>query len=145
MRPFYLYRSKRGIYYVQFSNELTGKRGSPHSTFKQNYDEAFRVACDWLNSGIPVFGGKTRAVESDSVIKAFLDSVRKGKLLESDISRIVAELARYGVSLDKRSESTPRAGSGVRTPLIAFLDQFWTYDESPYIQDKLIHKQRISN
>jgi len=145
MRPFYLYRSKRGIYYVQFSNELTGKRGSPHSTFKQNYDEAFRVACDWLNSGIPVSGGKTRAVESDSVIKAFLDSVRKGKLLESDISRIVAELARYGVSLDKRSESTPRAGSGVRTPLIAFLDQFWTYDKSPYIQDKLIHKQRISN
>jgi integrase len=102
------------------------------------------VACEWLNSGIPVSGGKTRAVESDSVIKAFLDSVRKGTLLESDISRIVAELARYGVSFDKRSESPSRAVSGVRTPLIAFLDQFWTYDKSPYIQDKLIHKQRIS-
>ena len=144
MRPFYLYKSKHGVYYVQFTNKVTHSRLTARSTGKRDYTEAMLVACEWLNSGIPVSGGKTRAVESDSVIKAFLDSVRKGSLLESDISRIVAELARYGVSLDKRSESPQRAVSGVRTPLIGFLDQFWTYDKSPYIQDKLIHKQRIS-
>jgi len=57
MRPFYLYKSKRGIYYVQFSNEKTHACFTALSTKQRNYTDAMKVACNWLQTGLPTREG----------------------------------------------------------------------------------------
>ena len=79
MRPFYLYKTHRGIFYVQYHNELTGKRGSPHSTFQRNYNDAFKIACNWLQKGLPSREGR-KPVETVATVQSFMSLLEGGKL-----------------------------------------------------------------
>jgi len=69
MRPFYLYKSKRGIFYVQFSNEKTHERFTALSTKQRNYTDAMRVACEWLQNGVPSREGRRPVDQVPRTIK----------------------------------------------------------------------------
>lgn len=142
MRPYYIYRTCRGIYYVQFFNELTGKRGSPRSTFQRTYPDALKVVCNWLQKGLPSPEGR-KPIQTVATVQAFLDLVQHGKLGSSELQRIQKVFATQGISVSSEANTVVTPKQPPKTPLISFLDTFWNYESSPYIKDKLIHKQRI--
>lgn len=142
MRPFYLYKTHRGIFYVQYFNELSGKRGSPHSTFQRNYTDAFKVACNWLQKGLPTREGR-KPVEMVAAVQSFMSLLDGGKLGKAELDRITKSLALQGYGITAAQQSEVKPVEVCKTSLVAFLENFWTYDKSPYVQDKLIHKQKI--
>jgi len=89
MRPFYLFKSKHGIFYVQFSNEMTHERCSALSTRERSYTAAMKVACKWMRNGIPSKTGN-RIVESAMVAK---NNSHPGCLVRLDKKRKVTERA----------------------------------------------------
>lgn len=142
MRPFYLYKSKRGIYYVQFSNEKTHERLTALSTKQRNYNEALRVACEWLKDGIPSREG-ARSVAMAATVQSFVALLEGGELGSFELDRVVRALSHYGFDMSNNHQKKVQSVESVKTPLVKFLENFWTYETSPYVQDKLIHKQRI--
>jgi integrase len=143
MRPFYIYKSKRGIYYVQFSNEKLHERFTALSTRQRNYTEAMKVACHWLQHGFPSREGK-KPVETVATVQSFMSLLEGGKLGKAELDRITKSLALqgYGTTMVLPAETKPTPAISKRL-LVPFLENFWTYDDSPYVKDKLIHKQRI--
>jgi len=150
MRPFYLFKSKHGIFYVQYSNEMTHARCSAKSTRERSYTAAMKVACDWMRNGIPSRTGN-RIVESEMVVDTFLNLLNGGKLDDAGIQTVVKALSEKGYTAPAGliepavavPAPEPLPPPPPKTPLISFLDTFWNYESSPYIKDKLIHKQRI--
>lgn len=142
MRPFYLYKTHRGIFYVQYYNELTGKRSSPRSTFQRNYTDAMKVACAWLQKGLPTREGR-KPVEQVATVQSFMSLLEGGKLGTAEVERITKALSAQGLAVSPAALQTPQNTETKKTPLVPFLENFWTYETSPYVQDKLIHKQKI--
>ena len=142
MRPFYLYKSKRSIFYVQFSNEKTHERFTALSTKQRNYTDAMRVACEWLQNGVPSREGR-RPVDQVSTVQAFVSLLEGGKLGASELERIAVALTAQGLAVGRAQSAEAVPVEQKKTRLVSFLENFWTYDSSPYIQDKLIHKQKI--
>lgn len=142
MRPFYLYKSKRGIYYVQFSNEKTHERFSALSTKQRNYTDAMKVACNWLQTGLPTREGR-KPVEQVATVQSFMSLLESGMLRPSELERITQALSLQGLAVSAIAQTKPQSTESAKTLLVPFLENFWTYETSPYIQDKLIHKQRI--
>lgn len=147
MRPFYIYKSKHGIYYVQFTDERTQVRLSARSTGQRSYTDALRVACAWLRDGVPE-KGRARPVDDVATVKAFLGLLENGKIVSSELERIAGSLSRLGVGVTVSGDSVGTdfqvpVVESTKTLLVPFLDSFWTYETSPYVQDKVIHKQRI--
>lgn len=142
MRPFYLYKSKRGIYYVQFSNSKTHERLTALSTRQKTYTEAMTVACNWLQKGLPTREGR-KSLETVETVQAFLSLLADGKLGSQELDRITHTLAQKGFGLTSTHTNAPAVPGTEKKLLVAFLEGFWTYETSPYVKDKVIHKQRI--
>jgi integrase len=142
MRPFYLYRSKRGIYYVQFSNEKTHERFTALSTKQRNYTDAMKVACNWLQTGLPTREGR-KPVEQVATVQSFMSLLEGGKLGAAELDRITQALSSQGLAVSAIAQDKPQSTECAKTLLVPFLENFWTYETSPYVQDKLIHKQKI--
>jgi hypothetical protein len=155
MRPFYIYKAKHGVFYVQFSNELTHERCTAISTRERSYTKAMKIACEWMQDGIPSKSGN-RTLESKTVVDTFHNLLNGGKLDAIGIDSVIKALAERGYTAPevKEPENTstvlalspaPEAvpASPPKTPLVSFLEDFWNYETSQYVQDKLIHKQRI--
>ena len=104
MRPFYLYKTHRGIFYVQFYNELTGKRGSPHSTFQRNYTDAMKVACNWLHSGLPTREGR-KPVEQVATVQYFMSLLAEGKLGPAELERIAEAFKAQGIAVTATAQA----------------------------------------
>ncbi len=142
MRPFYLYKSKRGIYYVQFSNEKTHERFTALSTRQRNYTDAMKVACNWLQKGLPTREGR-KPVEQVATVQSFMSLLAEGKLGPAELERIAEAFKAQGLAVSASAQAKPQSPEIVKTHLVSFLENFWTYETSPYVQDKLIHKQKI--
>jgi hypothetical protein len=142
MRPFYLYKSKRGIYYVQFSNEQTHERFTALSTRQRNYTDAIKVACNWLHSGLPTREGR-KPVEQVATVQSFMTLLEDGKLGAMELERITQALSAQRLAVNVTAQEKPQTSENTKTHLVSFLENFWTYETSPYVQDKLIHKQKI--
>lgn len=142
MRPFYLYKSKRGIYYVQFSNEQTHERFTALSTKQRNYTDAMKVACAWLQTGLPTREG-CKPVEYVATVQSFISLLEGGKLGAAELDRITRALSSQGLAISAIAQDKRQSAESAKTLLVPFLENFWTYETSIYVKDKLIHKQRI--
>jgi len=160
MRPFYIYKAKNSVFYVQFTSEQTKKRLSALSTHQRNYNDALKIACNWLQNGIPSREGK-RPVETVAAVQAFVSLVEGGELGKAECERVLKAFAHKGyvisaektvektaektaeTNLEKSKNNKPTATEPGKIGLVSFLEDFWNYDTSPYVQDKVIHKQRI--
>lgn len=141
MRRFYLHIRHHGIYYVEFVDPVTGGRLTARSTGTKIRDEALLLVAKWLDSGVPTGRQnqrKPRPLAIATGVDGFLKAIRKTDLNTDDAMRIVALLKERGL-ID--IPSVP-GGKG-KVQFNAFLEQFWDYEKSSYVREKLAHGQRI--
>lgn len=140
MRQYYLH-SRKGIMYVQFVDSRTKKCLPALSTRKTNRDEALLVVYEWLQNGIPQKrkGEKgVRSVQEKLSLAQILYGLKTVSLKHEDILKIEKILQDQGliVKIIQKSSASP-------TIFIDFLLEFWDYDKSPYIKEKLALKSRM--
>jgi len=133
--PFSIFkRADRACYSVSFKDQ-NGKYLRRVSTGKKNEAEALQAAFIMLREGVPQ---KHNAITIQDL--SLKDMVRKIKTgAEAEI--ILSELKRLGWVKSFVSNDTPQAED-----FISFLKNFWNWETSPYIKEKLrkshgIHRQ----
>jgi integrase len=128
MMPFSVFlRGDRPYYYVCFKNEKTGGYLPAISTKKTSEADALRQAWAWYKEGVPRKGEKLK-IETLSL----RDTIHRADLSLADSEYIVGELKRRG-----HIASCVMAGSGGSVRFSDFLEEFWDWDRSPYIREKL--------
>jgi len=140
-REYYLHKRPNGIYYVQFVDKVNGKLLTARSTGETDLRKAELKAELWLANGMPT--GKTkkhRPLEDVAGIESILRAIRKANLTPDDALRIVSALKSIGL-IDIAAVKNTGRGS---VPFIDFIEGFWDYDKSEYIQDKLVHGYRFT-
>jgi integrase len=139
MRRYYLHTRHNGTFYAELVDPQTGAKLTARSTGTKDRDEALLKRAEWLKSGIPTGRvRKPRSLESAAGIESALRAMRKADLNSDDALRIVQALRDRG--LIDIAAVKPGKGSVLFTE---FLEEFWDYDNSPYIRDKLAHRQSI--
>jgi len=130
--PFSLYkRSNRPYYFVSYKDE-NGKPLNPISTKMKDEKEALQVAFNWLRCGVPK---KNKVVSVGEL--SLKDTARKIKS-EKEAELLLSELKRNGCLKSYVLKDTPAAEN-----CIEFLSNFWDWEKSPYINDKLRKKHSI--
>ena len=133
--PFSVFkRANRPCYLVAFK-DADGSYLPALSTKKKNEDDAMAVAYQWLRDGIPQKKAAIKAQEMS--LAATAQSVRTS----ADAINLLSELTKMGWMKSYVIKETPAAES-----LISYLTNFWEWDTSPYINEKLrkshgIHKR----
>jgi integrase len=139
MRRFYLYE-RRGIFYAALINQETGQALTVKSTEKRDRDSALLVIADWMKNGIPQGRERQpRTVDHIADFKSLMKAVRSADLTADEALTIAEALKARGL-LDV---GITKVGPG-RRELIPFLLDFWDFDKSAYIRDKLAHGHRIT-
>jgi integrase len=121
----------REFYYVKFKNEI-GKYRQAISTRKETKAEAIATAYEWLKNGIPTAGG-------ESVTLSVMDALKQIQTTaEADF--VCRELKRRGLL-----KIFTVTGSKQDVDFPVYLQNFWDYEVSPYVKEKLrknhgIHK-----
>jgi integrase len=139
MRPYYLHR-RSGVWYAELVELETGRKLTARSTGTQNRDEAILTVAEWRKNGVPTGRQrKPRPLELAAEIGSILRAIRKADLLSEDAMRIVNALKDRGLIDVSATKSGP--GSIL---LSEYLETFWDYYASPYIKEKLAHKQSIT-
>lgn len=135
MRPFNLYRrSGSPFFYVRFKDEKTGKWLSGISTGETTEHEAMAQVARWEADGITTRDRRT--VQSVVDTRRLIDSLKTADLSESDGRAIIAILEARGIA-----QADSEYG---RQSLKDFLTTFWSWEQSPYVAEKLAHKHRIT-
>lgn len=137
--PFILKKraDKGGVYYVSFKNELTGRIVATRSTETTNKSKARQISFEWYKNGIP---GKSRkevqSIDSLSVIK----TIRQDESISDfTLDELLREIERRtGDKIKRISRSAKGAVNAYQ-----FMLDFWDWDKSPYIREKLRKKHSI--
>jgi len=130
MRRFSLYRRKK-VWYCQFYNEKTGKYFHGISTGQKNRDAALLVVSEWLREGVERPGKVKKELDEVIFLDTILDLIRRANFTHHDAERIIDLLKEKDL-----------IGAGV--DFISFLEEFWTFDKSAYVKEKLAHGQKIT-
>jgi hypothetical protein len=130
--PFSVFkRASRPSFLVSFK-DADGKYLPPISTKKKDHDEAVQVAFLWLRDGIPQ---KQQAVRVHDL--SLKDTVRKIKGSD-DAETLLAELKQTGwIKCFVLSETQ------AAEDFVAFLENFWNWENSPYVKEKLRRSHSI--
>jgi integrase len=124
--PFSVFkRADRPCFLVSFKDD-SGKYLPPLSTKKKTEEEALQVAFQWLRDGIPQKQNTVRVhnLSLRETVKSLKDS--------EDAQTMIAELKRQGWLKSFVLNNTPQAEQ-----FTAFLSNFWDWDNSPYVKEKL--------
>ena len=118
-------------YYISIQNPLTGNYSTKRCSGTSNKKEAEKIAYKWLLTGK---FEKTEKYSSKSLIDAF----KMADLTVKDTTLIIEilkqkELLVSAVIKNDRSD----------IPFTTFLSDFWDYETSPYIREKLRKKHSI--
>ena len=137
--PFLVFkRSKRRFYSVRLKNEQTGKFLPEISTKKESKAEAIQLAFDWLKNGIPKKGEVVNFKKY-----SLRDMAKEADITKADTEFICKELKRRGLLKSYILEESEQA-----IDFIAYLLDFWNWEKSPYVKEKLrrnhgIHKSYV--
>jgi integrase len=141
MRDYYLHQRKNGIYLVEYINKVNGLKLSARSTKEREELKAQIKVELWLINGVS--NGrikKPRTIEEAAEIETIIKIICKSGINSDDGLRIVSTLKSMGLINVAAVKNTGR-GAVVFTD---FLQTFYDYDKSEYIQDKLSHGYRFS-
>ncbi|GHV11029.1 hypothetical protein FACS189491_01550 [Spirochaetia bacterium] len=107
-------------------------------------DEALIVVRDWLEKGIPAVQPKAeikkppRPITTELSTAQVLSELKNAELSPQDVVKIEKVLKEKGlINLIVRKDA-PEAEA-----LTDYLDRFWDYSRSPYVEEKLSHKVSI--
>jgi len=126
------------MWYCRFKNPDTGKWTTAKSTGETARDAAIAWAYHAIKYGIPEKGGRTAA---DLItVDTILTNIRTAERLDpDDVERILRTLADRGYVIS----GTP-ADSPATEDTVVFLLRFWTWNESPYVREKLCRGHAIT-
>jgi len=137
-RDFYLYRHGNGKFYAELLNPETGTRLATRSTGETERDKALVKVAGWLAVGVPSAKNqkeKPRRIEAVKSTNEIIDMIKNAPDMDEGGAQAIAAALRDKGLL---SFNTVRPGRG-REPFVQFLLDFWRYDKSPYIKEKLAH------
>ena len=137
-KPYLIFKAHTGIYYAQI-RLADGSLSNNKSTGCRNRTEAERTVMEWIVTGnIPArVGSKDSKVKSIDKIRLFND-LRTAEFDSDDINNIIKILKERNY-LYSAVASTSKGS----IPIEDFLENFWDYDKSPYVKEKLGKKQSI--
>jgi len=124
--PFSVFKRSDRTYYSVAFNDANGKQIPPLSTKKKTHDEAMKVAFQWLMDGIP------QKQSSVKVHELSLKEVGRNVKNFNDAEIVISELKRNGWLKTFVIDKTPQSEE-----FIPFLSNFWNWENSPYIKEKL--------
>jgi hypothetical protein len=134
VQPFSVFRrADRPAYLVAFKNEQTGRYLPAVSTHKKTYAEAVKQAWVWYREGIPRNDGPV-SVPADSIRKLLQET----PLTLGDAKVFVRVLQDRGLV-----KSCVFSGNTDDTRLVDYLKEFWEWDNSPYVREKLRRQNSI--
>ena len=136
-RKFYMHR-RGGVFYACLVNQETGLPMSARSTGERDRDAALIVVSDWLRDGLPGKGGERRKADAAFDLDGILRSIRKAELDGAGALAIVRSLKERGL-IDTGVIPTGKGG----VHFISFLRDFFDYDKSAYVKDRLAHGHGI--
>jgi hypothetical protein len=141
-RSFYLYTHRNGMIYAEIMDQNTGARLASRSTGTRNRDEAVLRVGEWLREGLPsaVKGRKRRSIAVLSTEAEVMALINKAAGLDAEAARRIADTLRNRELLDF---AVVKSGPG-NLDFIKFLTEFWNYDTSLYIKEKLAHGQSMT-
>jgi integrase len=115
-------------------------RSVQRGTGTPNRLEAFRIASDWQQNGLPQdrIGSRRQVTEMFST-ESLLETVRNAPLSNADAGQIVEILCRRGLV---NVQAVKETRSNIL--LVKYLADFWDFEHSAYVKEKLAHGQRIS-
>ncbi|MDR0374330.1 MAG: integrase [Treponema sp.] len=136
-RKFYLHK-RGGVFYACLVNQKTGLSMSARSTGERDRDAALIVVSGWLRDGLPGKGGERRKVEAAFDLDGILRGIRKAELDSGGALAIVSALKERGLI----DIGAVPAGKG-SVDFVSFLSDFFDYDKSAYVKDRLAHGHSI--
>jgi integrase len=132
--PFTVFkRATQPSYLVKFKDEITGKYNSARSTGKATKAEATKIAFEWLKNGIP-----SKGESLDFETYSLRNMIKQAELTKSDAAFIVENLKCRGLLKSYVLFETKQAQA-----LTSFLLNFWDWETSPYIKERLRKKHSI--
>jgi integrase len=111
---------------------------SARSTGERDRDAALIVVSGWLRDGLPGRDGERRKVEAAFDLDGILRGIRKAELDAAGALAIVKALKERGL-ID--IGAVPGGKGSVK--FMDFLTDFWDYEKSAYIKDRLAHGHSI--
>jgi integrase len=134
MRRFNLYRRGK-FFYVRYWDERTQSYSSGKSTREADERNATATAVFWDKFGIPDEG----SVQNRTDVHAIIETARRAPLEQSHVRKLIDILVER-----KMLAGATLADDGASSKmLIEFLKNFWTYEQSPYVAEKLAYGQTI--
>jgi hypothetical protein len=132
--PFSVFlRNDRPYYLVAFKNEKTGKFLPAISTKQTSKAAAIKTAWYWYAHGIPK---KEHAVSVEQ--KSLLNWIQTTTVTRHEAEFLITTLKEKGII-----KSVVLAGSKQDSDFIEFLNAFWDFDKSAYVQKKLRKQHSI--
>jgi len=129
--PFSIFKSANSrCYYVKFKNIETGKYFPAISTRQESEPEAMKTAVEWLKDGIPK-SGETVSCKQYSL----RDMAKAAEISREDAAFICKELQRRGLLIAYVLLDSKKA-----IGFNEFLLNFWNWETSPFIKEKLRKK-----
>jgi len=126
--PFSIFkRADRPCYLVSFKNDETGKYLPAISTRRKTESEAIKIAFAWLRDGIPSKEGYLNVKQY-----SLRDMAKSTDITKADAVFICKELQRRGLLKSYVLEKSVQA-----TDFVSYLIDFWNWEKSPYIKEKL--------
>jgi len=130
---------RRGdVFYARLVNQGTGRIMTARSTGERDRDAALIVVSGWLRDGLPTKGGERRRVEAAMDLDGLLRGIRKADLDGGGAMEIVKALRDRGLI---EIGAVPAGKGSLDFP--GFLADFFDYDSSPYVRDRLAHGHGI--
>jgi hypothetical protein len=136
-RKFYLHR-RGGVFYACLVNQETGLAMSARSTGERDRDAALIVVSGRLRDGLPDRDGGRRKAETAFDLDGILRGIRKAELDAAGALSIVKALKERGLI----DIGAVPAGKG-SVDFAGFLSDFFDYDKSAYVKDRLAHGHGI--
>ena len=136
-RKFYLHK-RGGVFYACLVNQETGLAMSARSTGERDRDAALIAVSGWLRDGLPQKGGERRNTGTAFDLDGILRGIRKAELDSDAAMAIVGALKERGF-ID--IGAVPAGKASVK--FTDFLADFWDYEKSAYIKDRLSHGHGI--
>lgn len=127
--PFSVFKRKNSKFYVvRFKDKKTGKYLNSVSTKKTDKEEAVRTALSWYTQGKITRPDRDETLEKQSA----WEILKHTDFLDDDPDKILEYLKRSG-----KIKSYVKAGGKSDVPLADYLLDFWTWEKSVYVQEKV--------
>jgi hypothetical protein len=136
-RKFYMHKRK-GVFYACLVNQEMGLPMSARSTGAKDRDAALIAVSGWLRDGLPGRDGERRKAEAAFDLYGILRGIRKADLDSGAALAIVKALKERGLI----DIGAVPAGKG-SVDFVSFLSDFFDYDKSAYVRDRLAHGHSI--